>query len=56
MILLKLIGSTKTKKGLRIAARLDERDYETGIRYWMKICHNYKKLGCMNYIPFGIIP
>jgi hypothetical protein len=32
MILLKLVGSTKTKKGLRIEARLDERDYETGIK------------------------
>ena len=27
-----LIGSTKTKKGLKIEARLDERDYETGIK------------------------
>jgi len=28
--IIKLIGSTKTKKGLRIEARLDERDYEKG--------------------------
>jgi len=28
--IIKLIGSTKTKKGLRVEARLDERDYETG--------------------------
>lgn len=28
--IIKLIGSTKTKKGLNIEARLDERDYETG--------------------------
>jgi transposase len=27
---IKLIGSTKTKKGFRVEARLDERDYETG--------------------------
>lgn len=30
--IIKLIGSTKTKKGLRIEARLDDRDYETGIK------------------------
>jgi transposase len=30
--IIKLIGSTKTKKGLKIEARLDERDYETGIK------------------------
>jgi hypothetical protein len=30
--IIKLIGSTKTKKGLRIDARLDERDYEMGIK------------------------
>jgi transposase len=30
--IIKLIGSTKTKKGLKIKARLDERDYETGIK------------------------
>ncbi len=29
-IIIKLIGSTKTKKGLRVEARLDERDYKTG--------------------------
>ena len=28
--IIKLIGATKTKKGLRVQARLDERDYETG--------------------------
>lgn len=28
--IIKLIGSTKTKKGLKVEARLDERDYETG--------------------------
>jgi len=28
--IIKLIGSTKTKKGLRVEARLDELDYETG--------------------------
>ncbi len=28
--IIKLIGSTKTKKGLRIEARLDEKDYEKG--------------------------
>ena len=28
--IIKLIGSTKTKKGLEIQARLDERDYERG--------------------------
>jgi hypothetical protein len=28
--IIKLIGSTRTKKGLRVEARLDERDYETG--------------------------
>jgi len=28
--IIKLIGSTKTKKGLRVEARLDEKDYETG--------------------------
>jgi len=28
--IIKLIGSTKTKKGLRVEARLDERDYEKG--------------------------
>ena len=30
--IIKLIGSTKTKKGLKIEARLDERNYETGIK------------------------
>jgi len=30
--IISLIGSTKTKKGLKIEARLDERDYETGIK------------------------
>ena len=30
--IIKLIGSTKTKKGLKIEARLDERDYKTGIK------------------------
>ena len=30
--IIKLIGSTKTKKGLKIEARLDERDYETGVK------------------------
>jgi transposase len=30
--IIRLIGSTKTKKGLRIDARLDERDYEMGIK------------------------
>ena len=30
--IIKLIGSTKTKKGLKIEPRLDERDYETGIK------------------------
>ena len=30
--IIKLIGSTKTKKGLKIEALLDERDYETGIK------------------------
>jgi hypothetical protein len=30
--IIKLIGSTKTKKGFRIDARLDERDYEMGIK------------------------
>ena len=30
--IIKLIGSTRTRKGLRIEARLDERDYETGIK------------------------
>ena len=29
-IIIKLIGSTKTKKGLRVEARLDENEYETG--------------------------
>jgi len=28
--IIKLIGSTKTKKGLKVEARLDERNYETG--------------------------
>ena len=28
--IIKLIGSTKTKRGLRVEARLDEREYETG--------------------------
>ena len=28
--IIKLIGSTKTKKGLKVEARLDERDYEKG--------------------------
>jgi hypothetical protein len=30
--IIKLIGSTKTKKGLKIEALLDERDYEPGIK------------------------
>jgi transposase len=30
--IIRLIGSTKTKKGLKIEALLDERDYETGIK------------------------
>jgi transposase len=30
--IIKLIGATRTKKGLKIEARLDERDYETGIK------------------------
>jgi len=30
--IIKIIGSTKTTKGLKIEARLDERDYETGIK------------------------
>ncbi|MCX6678510.1 MAG: ISAzo13 family transposase [Methanothrix sp.] len=30
--IIKLIGSTKTKKGLKVEARLDERDYEKGKR------------------------
>jgi transposase len=30
--IIKLISSTKTKKGLNVAARLDERDYKTGIK------------------------
>ena len=29
-IINKLIGSTKTKKGLRVEARFDENEYETG--------------------------
>lgn len=30
--IIRLIGSTRTRKGPRIEARLDERDYETGIK------------------------
>ena len=30
--IIKLIGATRTKKGLKIEARLDERDYEKGIK------------------------
>ena len=30
--IIKLISSTKTSKGLKIEALLDERDYETGIK------------------------
>jgi transposase len=30
--IIRLIGSTKTKKGLKIEARLDERDYEIGMK------------------------
>ena len=30
--IIKLIGSTKTKRGLEIEARIDERDYEMGIK------------------------
>ena len=36
--IIKLIGATKTKKGLKVEARLDERDYEKGSR--MKIWQN----------------
>ena len=31
-IIIKLIGSTRTKKGLKIEARFDEREYETGVK------------------------
>ena len=31
-VVLNLIGSTKTRKGLSITAVLDENDYETGIK------------------------
>ena len=52
--IIKLIGSTKTKKGLRIEATLDERDYEKG----MKILDDNMtclKIIFMSYILIGII-
>jgi len=52
--IIKLIGSTKTKKGLKIEARLDERDYETGIKILDEDMAQLKII-YMNYIPCGII-
>jgi len=51
--IIKLISATKTKKGLRVEARLDERDYETG----KEISNDDMarlKLSYMNYILYGI--